>query len=80
LDDCVRNDFKGGTIESNLAKILSEFSAFEGLPLDIVEQLRDNYSIEHFYNWLFDPTHFEIVSSLKFDGSDLYLLSPGKKA
>ena len=30
-------------------------------------------------NWLFDPTNFEIVSSLKFDDTDLYVLSPGQK-
>ncbi len=41
--------------------------------------MRESYGLEDFYNWLFDPTNFEIVSSLKFDDTDLYVLSPGQK-
>lgn len=47
--------------------------------LTIESQLRDDYTSEDFFNWLLDPEQFEVVSSLTFDGTDLYMLSPGQK-
>ena len=78
-DDCARNDFKYSVIEANFKKILNDFALFEGTQLEIEDQLREDYSIEHFYNWLFDPTHFEIISSLKFDDSVLLPAFTGQK-
>lgn len=78
-DDLARHDFEKSVIESNLKKLLEEFTIFEKKGIAIEDQLRENYDIENFYNWLFDPTYFDIVSSLKFDDTDLYLLSPGQK-
>jgi len=78
-DDLVRHDFERSIIESNLKKLLERFTTFEGREIVIEDQLRENYNTEDFYNWLFDPTYFDIVSSLKFDDTDLYLLSPGQK-
>lgn len=78
-DECVRHNFDNAVLETELNKIIAEFTTCEGESILIESQLRDNYSIEDFYNWLFDPTNFEIVSSLQFDDTDLYVLSPGQK-
>ncbi|MFA5355124.1 MAG: AAA family ATPase [Candidatus Paceibacterota bacterium] len=78
-DECMRGDFADAMLEAQINKILESFTAFEGGIISIEEQLRENYSIDDFFNWLFDPTNFKIISSLKFDDTDLYLLSPGQK-
>lgn len=78
-DECARHNFDNAVLETELNKIIAEFTTCEGESILIESQLRDNYSIEDFYNWLFDPTNFEIVSSLQFDDTDLYVLSPGQK-
>lgn len=74
-----RGDYEKKVIDGQLAIVLNAFVTFEATSIQIEEQLRENKSLEDFYNWLFDPTYFEIISSLKFDDTDLYLLSPGQK-
>ena len=78
-DDASRNDFEDVAIGSGVATILQDFTSFEGKEILIEEQLRESYGLEDFYNWLFDPTYYEIISSLKFDDTDLSLLSQGQK-
>jgi ABC-type Mn2+/Zn2+ transport system ATPase subunit/phage shock protein A len=78
-EEAARNDYDKATLEAQLEKIIDSFTKSEGESVSIEDQLRENYSIEDFYNWLFDPTYFEIVSSLQFDDTDLYVLSPGQK-
>ncbi len=78
-DECVRHNFNNVVLEAELNKIVAGFTTCESESILIEDQLRDNYSMEDFYNWLFDPTNFEIVSSLQFDDTDLYVLSPGQK-
>ncbi|MBI1262774.1 MAG: hypothetical protein GC184_13730 [Rhizobiales bacterium] len=74
-----RSDFDPAAIQSEIQKLLDAFTNFDGTNVEIQQQLRENCGLEEFYNWLFDPTNFEIVSSLKFEGSELYVLSPGQK-
>lgn len=78
-DECAKETFSIPSIEGGLSKILLGFTKFEEEDISVEDQLRDEYVVEDFYNWLFDPTYFEVVSSLKFDDTDLYLLSPGQK-
>jgi len=78
-DECVRQDFIDTGIEAEINKLLEAFTNFDSKPILINEQLRENYTLEDFFNWQFDPTKFEIVSSIKFDDTDLYVLSPGQK-
>lgn len=78
-DECLKSELSDEEIEVQLGKLLTEFMTFEGDKVSIAEQLRESYDLEDFYNWFFDPTYFEIVSSLKFDDTDLYVLSPGQK-
>lgn len=74
-----RGDFAKSSITPGLIGILEKFQTFEGEKILVEDQLRDSYTREDFYNWLFDLTPFTIVSSLRFDGTDLYVLSPGQK-
>lgn len=78
-DDYYKNNFSETSLQSNLDKMLQQFTMFEEEEILIEDQLRENYTIEDFYNWLFNPSYFEIISSLKFDGTDLHFLSPGQK-
>ncbi|MCB9802926.1 hypothetical protein H6761_02830 [Candidatus Nomurabacteria bacterium] len=78
-DETVRHNFDKDILETEIKKIIEAFTTCDGESVTIESQLRDNYGIEDFYNWLFDPTNFEIVSSLKFDDTNLYVLSPGQK-
>jgi ABC-type Mn2+/Zn2+ transport system ATPase subunit len=78
-EECGRQNFDRAILEAELNKIISGFTKCDGEDIRIEDQLRENYGLEDFYNWLFDPTHFEIVSSLQFDDTDLYVLSPGQK-
>jgi len=78
-DNFSRDDFSEEAICNNLKNIIKGFTEFEGKEVLITDQLRQEFSEEDFLNWLFNPSHFKIVSSLKFDGTDLDLLSPGQK-
>jgi hypothetical protein len=73
------HDFEKKTIESGIEDIIKQFTVFEGSTISIESQLREDCCIQNFYDWLFDPTYFTIVSSLQFDGTELYFLSPGQK-
>ncbi len=74
-----REDFSEEAISNNLKTITKGFTELEGKEILIKDQLRQDFSEEDFLNWLFNPSYFKIVSSLKFDGTDLDLLSPGQK-
>lgn len=78
-DEFIRHEFDLTILETKLKATLDNFSIFEEKEILIEDQLRENHNLEDFFNWLFDPTYFEIISSLKFDDTDLYLLSPGQK-
>lgn len=78
-DECIRQNFNNSVLEAQLKIIIQDFTTFDNSEILIEDQLRENYNLEDFYNWLFDPTNFEIVSSLQFDDTDLYVLSPGQK-
>jgi hypothetical protein len=78
-DGCAKAKFSEQALETELNKIIKNFQTFDGNTILLEDQLRDGCSVGVFYNWLFDPSNFSIVSSLKFDGTDLYMLSPGQK-
>ncbi len=74
-----KNDFIEEVIKEELLKVEQQFKNYNGKDHSIEEQLREGYSLADFYEWIFDPTNFKVVSTIKFDNTDLYLLSPGKK-
>jgi len=77
--ECFSFDFDDSVIREKLNYIINKFTTFEGGEILIENQLRETHNFEEFLNWIFDPTYYGIISSLKFDDTDLYLLSPGQK-
>ncbi len=76
----VKDNFDHDAIKESLNSLEAQFLSLpDEEKLEIEEQLKETFTIEDFYNWFFDVDCFEIISSLKFDGTDLYLLSPGQK-
>ncbi|SYZ71924.1 putative ATPase involved in DNA repair [Candidatus Zixiibacteriota bacterium] len=78
-EECMKLSINEASTKARLASLEGQFRECEGQPIDVVQQLKEGLTIQHYYNWLYDPEYFEVVSSLKFDGVDLYLLSPGQK-
>ena len=79
----VKNRFDGTAIRDALMVLWHEFTVIGepagSTPVDIESQLREGRSLQDFFDWFFDPRYFTVTSSLKFDDTDLYLLSPGQK-
>ncbi len=78
-ENCSKGAFGNVVLQDGLQKILIDFTTFEEQEISIEEQIREEYAVQDFYDWLFNPSYFEVVSSLKFNDTDLYLLSPGQK-
>ncbi|MHA1973028.1 MAG: TrlF family AAA-like ATPase, partial [Candidatus Hodarchaeales archaeon] len=78
-ESCEKQGLSGESIIGRLSSIEDKFTHGDGGELSIEDQLRESISIEEFYDWLYEPSHFRIESSLKFDDVELYLLSPGQK-
>lgn len=78
-EESEKHDFSKTAIQSNIQNLLQSFTSFEKDTITVESQLRETYTMEDFFNWLFDLSCFEIISSLKFYETDLYLLSPGQK-
>jgi energy-coupling factor transporter ATP-binding protein EcfA2 len=75
-------------VMAGIRDALNEFwKQFTTLPLengtiekiDIAGQLREGKTLQDFLDWFLELRHFSVTSSLKFDDTELYLLSPGQK-
>ena len=55
------------------------FEEDEDNPIDISEQLLRGRKKIDFYNWIFDISDFSVTYSIKYQGTNIELLSPGKK-
>lgn len=76
----VSADFNKQVILVEIKKLSDRFQSLEdGTPARIEGQLKQVFTLEDFANWLLDLNQFHVCSSLKFDGTDLQLLSPGQK-
>jgi energy-coupling factor transporter ATP-binding protein EcfA2 len=82
-DGFVRCRFDGPGIRQALTRLWRAFTTTDSngasTPIDIESQLREGDSLQDFFDWFFDVSHFRVTSSLTFDDTDLYLLSPGQK-
>jgi energy-coupling factor transporter ATP-binding protein EcfA2 len=78
-DELTRTTYSDQSLRDGMMGISAAFETYENKKITIESQLRENSTLEDFYNWLFDTSVFEIVSSLTFDNTDLYVLSPGQK-
>jgi hypothetical protein len=72
-----------GEIEDIAGEMEKFYSTFEknneGEEFDIQSQLRKEKKMIDFYNWFFDTTDFKVAYNIKYQGTSLELLSPGKK-
>lgn len=73
------SDFNETIVETELQKIITEFKLLDEKKISIESQLKNDFTIEDFYSWLFDIDHFSIRTSLLFNDIPLDLLSPGQK-
>jgi hypothetical protein len=74
-----KDDLSAEKVKDELGALEGQFITYEGELRDVREQLRAGYGLEDFYDWLFDPSNVDVRSTINFDKTDLYLLSPGKK-
>jgi hypothetical protein len=74
-----RKDFSEQIIAEQLKNIVEQFTRFDGEDILIEDQIRQEFNMTDFFDWIFNPSYFTIMSSLKFDETDLNLLSPGQK-
>jgi len=72
-----------GEIEDISGEMENFYNTFEknkgGESLDIRSQLLKGKKALDFYNWFFDTTDFKVAYNIKYQGTSLELLSPGKK-
>lgn len=66
-------------VYSLVAQLYKTFEEDEGKPIDIKEQLLKGKKRIDFYNWIFDVSDFSVTYSIKYQGTNIELLSPGKK-
>lgn len=62
-----------------IAQLYKTFQEDEGKPVEITDQLLRGKKKIDFYNWIFDVPDFSVTYSIKFQGTNIELLSPGKK-
>lgn len=62
-----------------ITQLYKTFEEHENKPIDIKEQLLKGKKKIDFYNWIFDVSDFSVTYSIKFQGTNIELLSPGKK-
>jgi hypothetical protein len=62
-----------------IAQLYKTFEEDKDRPIDIKEQLLGRKKKIDFYNWIFDVSDFSVTYSIKFQGTNIELLSPGKK-
>lgn len=62
-----------------VASLYKTFEEDEGKPIDIKGQLSRGKKKIDFYNWIFDVSDFSVTYSIKYQGTNIELLSPGKK-
>jgi ABC-type dipeptide/oligopeptide/nickel transport system ATPase subunit len=66
-------------VYSLIAQLYKTFKEDKNKPIDIKKQLSGRKEKIDFYNWIFDVSDFSVTYSIKFQGTNIELLSPGKK-
>jgi len=62
-----------------MTQLYKTFEEDKDKPIDIKEQLLGRKKKIDFYNWIFDVSDFNVTYSIKYQGTNIELLSPGKK-
>lgn len=66
-------------VYSLIAKLYKTFEENEGKSNEISNQLLKGKRRIDFYKWIFDVGDFKVTYSIKYQGTNIELLSPGKK-
>jgi predicted ATPase len=72
-------DFDREATKAKLNALGDSFLTQDGRRIGIEEQLRKDRTARDFADWFFNVDAFTVTYSIKFDGKDLQLLSPGDK-
>jgi len=78
-DDIESADFEDAAVRTSITQLLDIFLTQNGEKIPINGQLRKDYTPRDFADWLFAVDGFSVTYSVRFDGKDLQLLSPGEK-
>ncbi|MGH9604566.1 MAG: hypothetical protein ACRD3N_02585 [Terracidiphilus sp.] len=78
-NDIESADFEDGAVRASITQLLESFLTQNGEKVSINAQLRKDYTPREFADWLFAVDGFAVTYSVRFDGKDLRLLSPGEK-
>jgi DNA repair exonuclease SbcCD ATPase subunit len=79
FDEAMDADFERARTREALRRLHESFIAQEDRRLAISEQLRKERTLKEFADWFYSIEDFSVTYSIKFDGKDLHLLSPGEK-
>ena len=72
-------DFDREKTKAKLIALRDSFLTQDGRKIGIEEQLRKDRTARDFADWFYGVEAFSVTYSIKFDGKDLQLLSPGEK-
>ena len=66
-------------VYSLITQLYKTFEENDGKPVEIGNQLLKGKKRIDFYRWIFDVSDFKVTYSIKYQGTNIELLSPGKK-
>jgi predicted ATPase len=66
----------GDLLQAELQTLLNDF---ENGSTALKEQLRAQYTLDQFYDWIYSSDHVNTEYTLRYDGMDLQALSPGTR-
>jgi DNA repair exonuclease SbcCD ATPase subunit len=66
-------------VYSLITQLYKTFEKSGGEPVEINNQLLRGKNRLDFYKWIFDVSDFKVTYSIKYQGTNIELLSPGKK-
>lgn len=80
FSDLSQNTSNRAVLQAAVKDLYDSFMTLaDGKKIGIQEQLRSAYTSKDFADWFFGLEPFSVVYSIKFDGKELQLLSPGEK-
>jgi len=71
--------FEISDVYSLIAQLYETFEKDKKKPIDIKKQLLGRKKKIDLYNWIFDVSDFSVTYSIKYQSTNIELLSPGKK-
>jgi energy-coupling factor transporter ATP-binding protein EcfA2 len=73
------SQFDREEIRNALRLLRTSFTSRNGTKMSLGDQLRRDKTLQDFTDWFYSIEDFAVTYSIKFDGKDLNLLSPGEK-